>query len=118
MAEGARLESVYTETYRGFESLPHRHILEERRPRASFFICESQSYLSGFPLTAAGAYFIVNVLVSVPLKQCASINRRAKASDVPSTLTTNLPNKTYTTSQLSVIPMSFCSEPYCGSVDR
>ena len=24
MAEGARLESVYTETYRGFESLPHR----------------------------------------------------------------------------------------------
>ena len=28
MAEGARLESVYTETYRGFESLPHRHILE------------------------------------------------------------------------------------------
>ena len=28
MAEGARLESVYTETYRGFESLPHRHIPE------------------------------------------------------------------------------------------
>ncbi len=26
MAEGARLESVYTATYRGFESLPHRHI--------------------------------------------------------------------------------------------
>ena len=24
MAEGARLESVYTATYRGFESLPHR----------------------------------------------------------------------------------------------
>lgn len=26
MAEGARLESVYTETYREFESLSHRHI--------------------------------------------------------------------------------------------
>lgn len=25
MAEGARLESVYTATYRGFESPPHRH---------------------------------------------------------------------------------------------
>ncbi len=30
MAEGARLESVYTATYRGFESLPHRHI--QKRP--------------------------------------------------------------------------------------
>ena len=29
MAEGARLESVYTATYRGFESLPHRHIKEK-----------------------------------------------------------------------------------------
>ena len=28
MAEGARLESVYTATYRGFESPPHRHIGE------------------------------------------------------------------------------------------
>ncbi len=26
VAEGARLESVYTETYRGFESLPDRHL--------------------------------------------------------------------------------------------
>ena len=26
MAEGARLESVYTARYRGFESLPHRHL--------------------------------------------------------------------------------------------
>ena len=25
MVEGARLESVYAGTYRGFESLPHRH---------------------------------------------------------------------------------------------
>ncbi len=32
MAEGARLESVYTATYRGFESPPHRHIF-------SHFIC-------------------------------------------------------------------------------
>ncbi len=31
MAEGARLESVYTATYRGFEPLSHRHI--QRRAR-------------------------------------------------------------------------------------
>ena len=31
MAEGARLESVYTATYRGFESPPHRHISDESR---------------------------------------------------------------------------------------
>ena len=36
MAEGARLESVYTETYRGFESLPHRHIDEENPALAGF----------------------------------------------------------------------------------
>jgi hypothetical protein len=29
VAEGARLESVYTATYRGFESPPHRHIRDE-----------------------------------------------------------------------------------------
>ena len=29
MAEGARLESVYTATSRGFESPPHRHIRDE-----------------------------------------------------------------------------------------
>ena len=29
MAEGARLESVYTATYRGCESPPHRHIRDE-----------------------------------------------------------------------------------------
>ncbi|MCE3252207.1 MAG: hypothetical protein K0Q67_1217, partial [Cellvibrio sp.] len=27
MAEGARLESVYTARYRGFDSLSHRHFL-------------------------------------------------------------------------------------------
>ena len=39
MAEGARLESVYTATYRGFESPPHRHILRRARTqvRALFF---------------------------------------------------------------------------------
>ena len=39
MAEGARLESVYTATYRGFESPPHRHILRRARMkmRAFFF---------------------------------------------------------------------------------
>ncbi len=36
MAEGARLESVYTATYRGFESLPHRQIIRNR-PQGRFF---------------------------------------------------------------------------------
>ncbi len=42
MAEGARLESVYTATYRGFESPPHRHIYE-KSPYAStgFFLCST-----------------------------------------------------------------------------
>ena len=40
MAEGARLESVYTATYRGFESPPHRHILRRARTKVrAFFAC-------------------------------------------------------------------------------
>ena len=43
MAEGARLESVYTATYRGFESPPHRHIYRRARTKVraffSHFIC-------------------------------------------------------------------------------
>ncbi len=37
MAEGARLESVYTATYRGFESPPHRHIRERARTQVRAF---------------------------------------------------------------------------------
>ena len=37
MAEGARLESVYTATYRGFESPPHRHILRRARMQVRAF---------------------------------------------------------------------------------
>ncbi len=37
MAEGARLESVYTATYRGFESPPHRHIQERARTKVRAF---------------------------------------------------------------------------------
>ncbi len=37
MAEGARLESVYTATYRGFESPPHRHIQERARTEVRAF---------------------------------------------------------------------------------
>ena len=37
MAEGARLESVYTVTYRGFESPPHRHILRRARTQVRAF---------------------------------------------------------------------------------
>ncbi|RBQ51404.1 hypothetical protein C2128_26145, partial [Klebsiella pneumoniae] len=36
-AEGARLESVYTATYRGFESPPHRHILRRARTHVRAF---------------------------------------------------------------------------------
>ncbi len=37
MAEGARLESVYTATYPGFESPPHRHIRERARTTVRAF---------------------------------------------------------------------------------
>ncbi len=37
-AEGARLESVYTATYRGFESLPLRHIFNELALTSGVFI--------------------------------------------------------------------------------
>ena len=37
MAEGARLESVYTATYRGFESPPHRHLLRRARTKVRAF---------------------------------------------------------------------------------
>ncbi len=39
MAEGARLESVYTATYPGFESPPHRHILRRARTQVRAFFC-------------------------------------------------------------------------------
>ncbi len=44
MAEGARLESVYTATYRGFESPPHRHIRDESlyASTGSFLLYSSQ----------------------------------------------------------------------------
>ena len=48
MAEGARLESVYTATYRGFESLPHRQI-EKPTSGSVFFI-----WATGFPDTMEG----------------------------------------------------------------
>jgi hypothetical protein len=40
VAEGARLESVYTATYRGFESPSHRHNFEEESERMfRLFFC-------------------------------------------------------------------------------
>ncbi len=40
MAEGARLESVYTATYRGFEPLSHHHLKRESpNSRSGFFLC-------------------------------------------------------------------------------
>ncbi len=49
MVEGARLESVYVERHRGFESLPHRHLLKARF-MPGFFIsvyCLTLRYLFG-----------------------------------------------------------------------
>ena len=37
VAEGARLESVYTATYRGFESPPHRHIQRRAHTKVRAF---------------------------------------------------------------------------------
>ena len=38
MVEGARLESVYTVTYRGFESLPLRHQMKKATQRVAFWL--------------------------------------------------------------------------------
>ncbi len=48
MAEGARLESVYTATYRGFESPPHRHIRDESlyESTGSFLLYSPQGGMS------------------------------------------------------------------------
>ncbi len=76
MAEGARLESVYTATYREFESLTHRHIQNpsrnagvfsfwavqfaiDRRPSVSWFVEMSLSQKRKNPS------FMAWVLISV-----------------------------------------------------
>ena len=53
MAEGARLESVYTETYRGFESLPHRHYLKKATKVA--FLCLLFTYWGSLRYKIASA---------------------------------------------------------------
>ena len=54
MAEGARLESVYTATYRGFESLPHRQIKQKALSQDGAF-CFSGSWQSGlYPVSTGG----------------------------------------------------------------
>ncbi len=52
MAEGARLESVYTATYPGFESPPHRHILRRARTKVRAFFSHVVQVPSA-PLTPA-----------------------------------------------------------------
>ncbi len=53
MAEGARLESVYTATYRGFESPPHRHIQDESSYESTgFFLLYSTQGDSNFASSA------------------------------------------------------------------
>ncbi len=47
MAEGARLESVYTATYRGFESPPHRHIQKKSSYESTGFFFTCCTYCGG-----------------------------------------------------------------------
>ena len=47
MAEGARLESVYTATYRGFESPPHRHIQKKSSYESTGFFFTYCTYCGG-----------------------------------------------------------------------
>ncbi len=51
MAEGARLESVYTATYRGFESLSLRQI-QNNRPCGGFFVASVWCFATVRPFTA------------------------------------------------------------------
>ena len=44
MVEGARLESVYTATYRGFESLSLRHLSIQYRPVKSINPNKNKTY--------------------------------------------------------------------------
>ena len=77
MAEGARLESVYTLTaYRGFESLSLRQI-QNNRPCGGFFVCEGES---GFDEKPTGS----TKRQDSRLAQRASAARRARAMDGPS----------------------------------
>ncbi len=63
MAEGARLESVYTATYRGFESPPHRHIQVESLYRSTGFLLiyipqtkGDENHRPGFDTKTPGAF--------------------------------------------------------------
>ena len=53
MVEGARLESVYTETYRGLESHPHRHIPRkpQLQPRNAVLSCSTVSLVGPLAMT-------------------------------------------------------------------
>ncbi len=61
MAEGARLESVYTATYRGFESLPHRQIAK--------------------PDLMVGLFAFWRENGQVPVSACHQATRRASTSE-------------------------------------
>ncbi len=54
MAEGARLESVYTATYRGFESPPHRHYFTRKPERTFRLFCMHTAPTRGVMRTPAG----------------------------------------------------------------
>lgn len=56
MAEGARLESVYTATYRGFESPPHRHIQERARTKVQAFFALSPPSIAGWRHSSRAPY--------------------------------------------------------------
>ena len=71
MAEGARLESVYTARYRGFESLPHRHTPTKPtiRPSALSFLSPSYSGLYGqssAPCIFIKIQYFIDITLSKP----------------------------------------------------
>ena len=53
MAEGARLESVCTARYRGFESLPHRQIEVLENSKTSLKACNSHELQAFLCLTGS-----------------------------------------------------------------
>ena len=75
MVEGARLESVYTATYRGFESLPLRHFkTTERNVREAVATRHTGSAFGQHPMSVCPCYYqamlpfiflIVDVLIAL-----------------------------------------------------
>ena len=65
MAEGARLESVYTATYRGFESLSLRQI-QRNRPCGGFFVSAERGLDENPKVRQNGRKAVLNSALALP----------------------------------------------------